>query len=181
MADTFTADAARGLGGPDWLVERRLAAAEDLATISWPSQRDEIWRYSRIDDFDLTRYRPLTEAELGTPGDERAPGGGPLAAEAGARAGLVVVRNGRVVHHELDEALESKGVLVCDLATCDDDAVRAGLGSISDASPDAFTTLHDAFVAGGAVVRVPPGVVVERPIVVLHWHEIGRASCRERV
>ena len=31
--------------------------------------------------------------------------------------------------------------------------------------------LHDAFLAGGAFVYVPDGVVVEQPIVVLHWSE----------
>src|SRR5690606_24455850 len=40
-----------------------------------------------------------------------------------------------------------------------------------------FTTLHDAFLAGGAYINVPPGVVVEDPILVLHWCEgDGRAS-----
>ncbi len=41
----------------------------------------------------------------------------------------------------------------------------------SDASADAFTVLHDAFLAGGAFVHVPAGVVVEDPILVLHWCE----------
>ena len=37
--------------------------------------------------------------------------------------------------------------------------------------------LHDAFLAGGAFVQVPAGVVVEDPILVLHWCEgDGRAS-----
>ena len=31
--------------------------------------------------------------------------------------------------------------------------------------------LHDAFLAGGAFVHVPAGVVVEKPIVVLHWSD----------
>jgi Fe-S cluster assembly protein SufD len=31
--------------------------------------------------------------------------------------------------------------------------------------------LHDAFLAGGAYVKVPRGVVVEKPVVVLHWSE----------
>ena len=48
---------------------------------------------------------------------------------------------------------------------------RRWLGRCSDASPDAFTALHDAFLAGGAFVQVPAGVVVEQPIVVLHWSE----------
>jgi Fe-S cluster assembly protein SufD len=167
----FTPEAARALGGPDWLVERRLAAAEQLDGISWPTPSEEIWRYSRIDDLDLDRFRPPSRDELGEPGPEPAPGGGPVAAEAGERAGLVVVRNGRVVHHELDDTLVAKGVSVCGLATCDEADVAGALGSCSQASPDAFTVLHDAFLAGGAFVKVPAGVVVDKPIIVLHWSE----------
>src|SRR5205807_6482815 len=167
----FTPDAARALGGPDWLVERRLAAAEQLGGITWPTDADEIWRYSRIDELDLDRFRPPSRDDLGEPGPEPAPGGGPVAAEAGERAGLVVVRNGRVVHHELDDTLVAKGVLVCGLATCEEADVAAVLGTCSQASPDAFTVLHDAFLAGGAFIRVPAGVVVDKPIIVLHWSE----------
>src|SRR5579862_7534155 len=123
MTDAFTADAARALGGPDWLATRRLAAAESLATVSWPTADEEIWRYSRIGELDLARYRPFAEAELGRPGDERAPGGGPWAAEAGPHSAMLVVRDGRVVHHEVDPALEAKGVRVCGLATCEGDDV----------------------------------------------------------
>ena len=173
----FTPDAARALDGPDWLVERRMRAVERLAGITWPTAAEEIWRYSRIDDFDLERYRPLTIEEIGAPGDERAPGGGPWAAEVGKVAGMVVVRDGRVVHHELDPALEAKGVRVCGIATCSDDEVREHLGSATSESEDAFTVLHDAFLAGGALVSVPKGVVVADPIVVLHWSEgDGEAS-----
>ncbi len=171
MAKAFTTDAARSLGGPDWLVQRRVAAAERLATISWPTPTEEIWRYSPIDKLDLDRFRPMTADELGAPGDERAPGGGPWAAEAGERAAMIVVRDGRVVRHQIDPALEAKGVRVCDLATCEDDLVRESLGAASGASEDAFTVLHDAFLSGGAFIYVPPGVVVEQPIVVLHWSE----------
>jgi Fe-S cluster assembly protein SufD len=83
---------------------------------------------------------------------------------------LVVVHNGRVVHCELDETLAGKGVVVDDLSAGDAD-VRDALGTCSAASPDAFTALHDAFLIGGAFVSVPPGVVVDRPIVVVHWSE----------
>src|SRR5262249_29684623 len=120
MTAAFTVDAARALAGPDWLVERRAAAAEPPAAPSLPAPPEEIWRYSRIDEFDVARYRPFTDAELGHIGEERAPGGGPWAAEAGSHAAMVVMRDGRVVHHELDASLEAKGVRVCDLATCDE-------------------------------------------------------------
>src|SRR5256885_17223278 len=87
------------------------------------------------------------------------------------RAGLVVVRHGRVVPHELDDTLVAKGVLVCSLATCEEADVAAVLGTCSQASPDAFTVLHDAFLKGGAFIKVPAGVVVDKPIIVLHWSE----------
>jgi Fe-S cluster assembly protein SufD len=169
MSARFTPDAARAIGGPDWLARRRAAAAEQLQTVEWPTDHDEIWRYSRIGDFDLERFHPVPPEELGDPTVEAAPGGGPFAAEIGEHAGMIVVRNGRVVHHELDPALESKGVTVCGLATCEEPEIREALGTCSDASPDAFTVLHDAFLAGGACIRVPDGVVVDRPIVVLQW------------
>jgi Fe-S cluster assembly protein SufD len=167
----FTAEAARALPGPDWLAARRATAFERLADVEWPTDAQEIWRYSRIGELDLARFRPVPADQMGQPGDEPAPGGGPIAAEAGERSGLVVVRNGRVVHHALDPALEAKGVRVCGIATCEGDELGAVLGTCSDASPDAFTALHDAFLAGGAYVKVPRGVVVEKPIVVLHWSE----------
>ncbi len=177
VTQAFTADAARALGGPDWLIQRRLDAHERLTGVTWPTPAEEIWRYSRIDQLDLARYRPFAPEELGAAGDERAPGGGPWAAEAGRHAALIVVRDGRVVHHELDPALEAKGVRACGIATCEDDAVAALIGRASGASEDAFTVLHDAFLAGGAFVQVPAGVVVEDPILVLHWCEgDGRAS-----
>jgi Fe-S cluster assembly protein SufD len=177
VAGAFTIDAARALGGPAWLVDRRVAAAEQLAAVAWPTPAEEIWRYSRVDELDLDRYRPFLADELGAPGVERAPGGGPWAAEAGKRAAMLVVRDGRVVHHECDPALEAKGVRVCDIATCDDETLRSVLGRAANATADAFTTLHDAFLAGGAYVQVPPGVVVEDPVIVLHWSEgDGRAS-----
>ncbi len=171
MTTSFNVDAARALGGPDWLVARRVAAAERVADLVWPTPAEELWRYSRIGELDLARYRPFTEEELGRPGEERAPGGGPWAAEAGAHSAMLVVRDGRVVHHEIDAGLEAKGVRVCGIATCDRDDIAHLLGAASEPSEDAFTVLHDAFLAGGAFIQVPSGVVVEDPILVLHWCE----------
>ncbi len=167
----FTVDAARHLGGPDWLVARRVAAAEQLAGMVWPTASEEIWRYSRIEQLNLDEFRPVTADELGAVGD-RAPGGGPWASEAGPHSGMLVVRDGRVVRCELAPELAAAGVRVCDLAACgDDDDVQSMLGSVAGDSSDAFTTLHDAFVPGGALVWVPDGVVVADPILVLHWCE----------
>jgi hypothetical protein len=61
VTTSFTADAARALGGPDWLVARRLAAAERVADLSWPTPTEELWRYSRIGELDLELYLPFTD------------------------------------------------------------------------------------------------------------------------
>ena len=169
MSHAFTPDASAALGGPDWLAARRARAAGRLAEVVWPTDAEEIWRYSRVNQLDLARFRPLTADELGAPESEPVPGGGPFGAELGTHAALVVVRDGRVVHHEVDPELEARGVTVCGIATCDPSLVEPWLGSVSDASPDAFTVLHDAFLAGGAFVHVPKGVAIEHPIVILHW------------
>ncbi|MGH8977889.1 MAG: hypothetical protein ACRDV7_07420, partial [Acidimicrobiia bacterium] len=69
VADAFSVDAARALGGPDWLVQRRVAAGERFAAMTLPTPQEEIWRYSRIGELDLDRFRPMTAEELGAPGD----------------------------------------------------------------------------------------------------------------
>ena len=171
MGHAFTVDAAGALGGPDWLNTRRLTAAEQLEDLVWPTDTEEIWRYSRVDQLDLERFRPLTAEELGAPEAIMAPGGGPFAAEVGAHAALVVVRDGRVVHRELSPELEAQGVTVGGIATADPRLVTPMLGAMSAETADAFTVLHDAFLAGGAFVHVPRRVVVELPIVILHWAE----------
>ena len=107
----FTPEAARALGGPDWLVERRRRCGRAARRRS-PGRRDaeEIWRYSRIDELDLDRFRPPSRDELGEPGRRsRRRAAARVAAEAGERAGLVVVRDGRVVHHELDPTARREG------------------------------------------------------------------------
>lgn len=52
----FSPDAARAISG-DW-GEFRLAAAERFAAAPMPTTDEEIWRYSRIDTFDLGAFTP---------------------------------------------------------------------------------------------------------------------------
>ncbi len=152
----FTAEAAQALAGPGWLVERRRAAVERFAAGSLPTPAEEAWRYSRIDQFDLDRYRPAPRYQ----------GPDAVIGDTGRWAGHVVCQNGFLVKAVLDEALASKGVALADLAAHPE--AQQWLGTCSDASRDPFVDLHDAFLAGGAFIRVPDGVVVDRPFLVKH-------------
>ncbi|MBV8160586.1 MAG: Fe-S cluster assembly protein SufD [Acidimicrobiia bacterium] len=159
----FTHDTAALMEGPEWLRPRRAAALERFDDAGLPTEAEEVWRYSRISDLDLDLYVPVQDEPVaGVPSD---------AVEGidavGGRAGLIVTRNGRVIHTELDDAAASRGVEVGNvLAVSDGEDV---LGSVAPSSTDGFTELATAFVTGGALVRVPPGVTVDDPIVVVHW------------
>ena len=54
LSDAFSPIAAGVLAGPAWLQARRFEAAERAAATSWPTAEDELWRYSRIDQLDLS-------------------------------------------------------------------------------------------------------------------------------
>ena len=160
----FTPETARALGGADWLTERRLAAAERFASMPLPSPSEEVWRYSRIDEFDLDRYTPAT-----TDGD------GTFLPPTVDRAATVRVLNGTIVGIDLDETYAAKGLVVADIAGLAE--APAALGVCADGSPDAFTVMNDAFMTGGTLISVPDGMIVEHPIIVEHWvHGAGGAS-----
>ncbi|HUR23645.1 MAG TPA: Fe-S cluster assembly protein SufD, partial [Acidimicrobiales bacterium] len=155
---TFSPDAAAALGGPDWLRARRLAAAERFAAGSLPDASEEIWRYSRISELDLDAYRPAPRAPDGAGEVGNIPEG------TGEHAAMVVVHNGRVVRIELDPAMAAKGLVVADVATLEDGEELLGRTAVADA----FTELNSAFLPGATVVRIPRGLAVERPIVIVH-------------
>lgn len=158
----FTIDAAAALPGPAWLRERRTAAAERFAAEPLPTDAEEVWRYSRIGELDLGAFHVLTGDVMPT---EVAPAVDPAVAATGDRGALVVVRNGRVVRADVDDSLRAQGITVGGI-----DAARDGdaIGSVASAATDAFTDLNAAFALDAAVVRVPAGVVVDQPVVVLH-------------
>ena len=158
MSENFTVSLARSLPGPAWLTERRAGAAERFAADALPTPSEEAWRYSRIDQLDLDRYRP------DLPG---AGGPGTFLAPTVERAATVRVLNGAVVGIDLDEGYAAKGLVVADIATLAEPPVA--LGTAVDGSADAFTAMNDAFLPGGTLISVPDGLVVEHPIVIEHW------------
>ncbi|MDP8975617.1 MAG: Fe-S cluster assembly protein SufD [Actinomycetota bacterium] len=181
----FTADALSDLPGPPWLRARRDAALERFRAADPPTEAQEVWRYSRIDELDLDAYSPLTP---GT-GDGPVDGSGlesvlppaleAVAAAVGERAGLVVVHNGRVVRTEVQPALAERGLV---LGTLDSDPAGGEdlVGSVA-AGPDFFVDLNTALMADVVTVRVPRGVAIERPVLVLHWVDASSGAVFPRL
>jgi Fe-S cluster assembly protein SufD len=154
LLKTFSPDAAAALGGPDWFRARRVAAAERFSAGSLPDPSEEIWRYSRISELDLDAFRPAS----GEPGNAAGAG------STGDHAALVIVQNGRPARIEVDPALEAKGLVVADAAGLPDGDELLSRTTVADA----FTEMNTAFLPGATVVRVPRGMTVDRPIVIVH-------------
>src|ERR1700676_1611110 len=163
---TFTPESAAALPGLPWLQQRRVAAAATFSSSRLPSEKDEVWRYSRIDQLDLDRYQPAGLLPL-TPQND--PGPSPsdrvhsLVASLGPRSGLVVTIN---------------GVLATLSSSVGDDVLSLGravehpegealLGSVVTAPGD-FLLLNEAFAVDPLIVDIAAGAVIEDPVVVVH-------------
>jgi Fe-S cluster assembly protein SufD len=148
------------------LQRRRSAAAATFASSPLPTEKDEVWRYSRIDRLDLDRYVPAGPVPLA---GANAPGPSPsdrihsLVASLGPRSGLVVTINGvlATLASSVADELISLG--------------RAGehpegeslLGSVVT-DPGDFLLLNDAFAVDPLVVDIAAGALIEDPVVVVH-------------
>jgi Fe-S cluster assembly protein SufD len=169
---SFTPDDARSLPGAAWLQERRGAAAALAASMSLPTAELEDWRYSPIADLDLDEFQPLLaggEAPAGMPAGARA-----VLEQFPDPAGAIVVCNGRIVHRSLDAELAARGVHLGPAEELDDGEDLL----LADEPPaDVFACLNTAFAPEPLVLRVPRGVEVTRPIVVVSWlHAAGLAA-----
>jgi Fe-S cluster assembly protein SufD len=155
----FTAEAAAGLTGPEWLRRRRAEAFDEFESLPLPSEKEEVWRYSPIDSLDLDGFFPSAAGAEPPEGFVAE-----VAAEVAPHSAVVAVVGGRPASVSRPGLPES--VVISGLAAAAPD--RSVLGEVL-AGGDALVRLNDAFLPDALVVDVPAGVVVEAPIVVVHW------------
>jgi Fe-S cluster assembly protein SufD len=174
----FTAEASASLTGPDWLRQRRAGGFEAFASTPLPSESEEVWRYSPIDELSLDDFAPPAPDGL-----DGGPAGGvtllaSIRGALGQTAGSVLVHGGRPVLSTLagDDAASSTFAFgrAEDVA-----AAREMLGSVQR-DGDALVRLNDAFAPDPVFIDVPTGVVVDGPVLVVHWCEPGASSAFPR-
>jgi len=164
ILSTFTPENAAGLPGTPWLVERRTAAADAFASSPLPTEKDEVWRYSRIDRLDLDRFQPVGSSRAG---GDAGPGVSDrihaLVAGLGPRSGLVVTIDGILATLASTAGDEQIGLdRVADLPG-GADLLGVVLGDAHD-----FPLLNDAFALDPVVVDIRPGAAVADPVVIVH-------------
>jgi Fe-S cluster assembly protein SufD len=174
-APGFSAAASAALGGPEWLRSFRASAFERWEGADLPSEAEETWRYSRIGELDIERWAPATAV---TP--DRDTARLPADRTFAHTSGMVWTQGGRVFASDVSEEAAAKDVAVTSVRTALASnapwALRASqeasdlLGTVAVAE-DAFDHLAGAFVEDVIVISVPESVVVEHPVVVVHWDD----------
>ena len=101
MSPVFSPAAAGALDGPQWLIDRRVAAAETFEATPRPDVSAEEWRYSRIGDLDLDAFAPATQF-----------GDAPMARLDVEPAAIVRCVNGRVMYTDVEQELTDLGVRI---------------------------------------------------------------------
>lgn len=134
-----------------WLTEVRATAAAAFSGSDAPSDRDEVWRYSRISEIDLDAYTPI-----------ESPAPGPESLTIDGAAANVVVLDGHVSEIVVSEAL-GKATVTTVSHHEDGEAI---LNALRGEATDAVGHLHDSNIADAIVVDVPRGHHVQAPIVI---------------
>ena len=163
---TFSPEASARLEGPEWLRARRAQSVAAFASTPLPSESEEVWRYTPIDQLDLDQFTPETASDNGH--------GAALlesvAASLGTTAGTVLVESGRPVAFTRADGFAFGHA---------QDVVTAPemLGSVQQ-DGDALVRLNGAFLPEAVFIDVPDGVTVESPVLVVHWSAGGAAFPR---
>ena len=148
-----------GSDDPDWLIEGRKAAWKQFEALDWPGQKDEEWMRTDIRLFKLDKFAMPSECNQPLPASVFNTG-----VELG---GHCHSHDGISVGAEVDPDLASKGVLFGNarqLLAEHSDTLKPYFHRAFDQNFDRFSALHAAFWSSGAILFVPRGVVVEKPL-----------------
>lgn len=145
---------------PAWLAEERRAALRTYQATPFPTERDEVWRYTQLKRFRLDGLE-LVGAPKDAAISERIRR---RMADSDAE-GMLVHKGTRVVHREAN--IREQGVIFTDLRTAlreHEDLVREHLYTAVNATQTKYTALNSALWENGTFVYVPKNVEVELPL-----------------
>ena len=153
---------------PDWVQDLRLAGMEHFKRLGLPGPRDEDWLYTNVTPLAGGAFPPARASQY--PPTSLAAHRFALGFEKSPR---LVFLNGRYEASlsylsELPAGVELESFW----ASRDADGVLPadGFTTVADMSRHPFVALNTAFIADGVRLKIPAGVVVERPIQVLYLH-----------
>ncbi|MYL24179.1 Fe-S cluster assembly protein SufD [Vreelandella massiliensis] len=144
---------------PTWIAARRQAGAARFEAMGFPTRRDEEWKYTDVRAISEGNFTLAKDAEF---------------SQAGAAALTLPIDAHRLTFvdgvfsaplSDLDGLPQGVHVLPLSQALHDNhEAVGGPLGRLTGVEFSPFAALNTAFMEEGAVVRIAPGTVVEKPI-----------------
>lgn len=145
---------------PNWLAEERRAALRSYEKLPFPTNRDEVWRYSQLKRFDLDGLELID----GPRSDEVSDRIQMRITDSDAE-GVIVHKGNRIVHR--DHKLTQAGVIFTDLRTAvreHGELVKKHLFSAVNATQTKYSALNSAFWENGTFLYVPKNVELELPL-----------------
>jgi Fe-S cluster assembly protein SufD len=176
LTSEFNAEAVAALPGPAWLLDLRRSSWELFSGLELPRESEEIWRYSRIEELDLSRYAPCLRGgvkavdELPVPVQQ-------LLEAAGPTATLIVSHNGfegRVLRPQ-------PGLEVMPIGHGPLGDGSEPLTALAGPRADVWKAMNGAFVRAPWRVTVAAGAEVPAPLVVVHWLDVDGCAVFPRL
>jgi Fe-S cluster assembly protein SufD len=172
---TFNAEGSAALAGPQWLRDRRAAGLSAVESSVLPSESEEVWRYTPIDDLDLGDFVPVTSSPGELPETAR------IVTEMmreslGRLSGQVLVHNGFPLAFDSQGGGGGGGGAGAAVGgAAEVPGAQSMVGSVQ-VGGDALVRLNDAFAPDAVLIDVPAGTEVPDPILIVHWCDGGPAA-----
>lgn len=166
--DTLAARSQQRGTEPSWMAARRQAGAARFEAMGFPTRRDEEWKYTDVRAIAQGNFALADNAEF---------------SQAQAAALTLPLEAYRLTFidgvfsaalSDLEGLPSSVQVMPLSKALSDNhEAVGGPLGRLTGVEFSPFSALNTAFVEEGAVVRIAPGTVVEKPILLQFLSRAG--------
>lgn len=161
---------------PRWLTAGRTEALRRFGELGFPTRREEAWRF--------TDLRPLQSAVF-TPSDGMSPGAAAPDAwrVAGETYRLVLVNGYFAPELSALEGLPGGTWLASTARTLHErpDLLESDLLDATDRQGgQPFASLNAAFFGDGFVLALEPGMVLEKPVEILHWGDAAGSALHLR-
>lgn len=155
-----------GSRSPEWIRSVRKSAIEQFARLRFPTTRDEEWKYTKVSPITKLPFEPVFECPLRES----------IAQDLDRfifgqkHWNRLVFVNGHC-HRELSSTLTlPEGVTLANLSETigsESEVVTQHLARHARYDQNIFTALNTAFIRDGAYLHVPPGSVVEEPVLLI--------------
>lgn len=150
---------------PQWLKEMRQEAWNRAEAMQWPERRHEEWLRTDIRVFQINRFAipSATTSDVDLDSVSQAH----QLREGVETAGQIETLDSQILNSSLKDNWKDRGVLFGSLeehCASHPELIRENLFSVTDTQHDKFAAIHAAAWAGGQILYVPRGVVIDQPL-----------------